>query len=51
MDYKKLLTKRVITAIVVLAAAVASAYGYNMSPDVKASVIEVIEAIASMEGS
>lgn len=50
MDYKKLLNKRVITALVVLVAAIAGAYGYNVSPEMKASIIEVIEAVASVEG-
>lgn len=46
MDFKKLLNKKVIAAVVALAAAVAGAYGYNLSPEFQAAINEMLGALA-----
>lgn len=45
MDFKKLLNKKVIAAVVALAVAAASSYGYNVSPEFQQAVNEVLGAL------
>ena len=47
MDFKKLLNKKVIAAVVALAATIASAYGYNVSPEFQQAVNEVLGALVA----